>query len=184
MAYVDPLNGVFPGDSRAGHIQTVSQILRAAGATVAERREQVGGMMCYVVEAKVPTGRYTVWMDPEHSYHVAAAECRRTGDDLYAVRLVPDLPRGPWLEHRFSLRDVKFRQVGGHWVPVRADDLSENRYEEDDQRGAIMGTVERTGVELGVDFDAAGTFKPDFPDGTPVTSLCDDELVANRRRDL
>ena len=189
---IDPLNGVFPGDSK-----TVSEIVRAAGAAIRDRRELVGGVMCYAVEAKAPSGRYTLWIDPEHGYHIAAAECVRSGDDLYCGKPLsqrrigpgiyqfdPTLPRGRQLEHRFSLRDVKFRDVGGHWVPVRAEYSEPEQWEDDRKRAVRTGTVKRPSVELGVDFDAAGIFKPDFPDGTPVALLGADAEWVVRFRDL
>src|SRR5687767_3699799 len=192
MANVDPLNGVFPRESKI-----VSEVVRAAAQKVRDRRERVGGVMCYVVEAKAPSGRYTLWIDPEHGYHIAAAECRRSGDDLYdgkplsqrrigsgIYHFVPTAPRGRQLEHRFSLGGVKFRDVGGHWVPVRAEYSEPEQWEDDGKRVVRTGTVERRTVELGVNVDAAGTFKPDFPDGTPVALLGADAEWVVRFRDL
>jgi hypothetical protein len=185
MANLDPLNGVFPADRKI-----VSQIARAAGAKVDDRLERVGGVMCYAIEAKAPSGRYTLWIDPLHGHHIAAAEVRTSREDLYygrplfqppntaPVSLPADMPRGWQVENRFSLRGVEFRQVQGQWVPVRAEFLTSQEYEGDKRMG-MVATVERTGVELDVHFERERTFVPHFPDGTPVlTAGGPEEVVA------
>ena len=69
--------------------------------------------------------------------------------------------------------------AGGH---LRVLAALVRRLQDDGKRVVRTGTVERPSVELVADF-AAGTFTPNFPNGTPV-SVMDPESFVARAGDL
>lgn len=63
--------------------------------------EAINGVGCYVLDARTPDARYSVWIDPNHGYHIARWT-RVTKMDR-AVRST-----------------VAFRRIDGTWVPVES----------------------------------------------------------------
>jgi len=128
-------------------------------------------------------GRYTLWIDPEHSYRIAKAEVMKRADDLYLREAVKheygDLPSGvrpaaaskrPKTREEFSvvLDDVKFDRIGDLWVPIEARISMVTRYDGGERTATCPKHIKRTRIDLDPDFLAINAFARDFPDGTRV----------------
>jgi hypothetical protein len=123
-----PLRGVMGGDfDRIDSILYNSDSLK-----VLNKKKKVGASECYVLQANGKYGKYKVWLDPEHGYHIAKARVFKKQDDI-AWRNMPLGPRmaenerrkssggqHPGLKESFSfvLEDVKFEKISGIWCPV------------------------------------------------------------------
>lgn len=110
-----PLIGYFYGsDNRID-----SEFRAAKSLSLRPAIEDVGGSRCYVIEAVTDHGSYTVWIDPQHGYHIAQAKVHRTGrtgDVLYdGDRMAKDD------DLVVSLDNVRFEKIGDVWVPMEAD---------------------------------------------------------------
>jgi hypothetical protein len=150
-----PLLGICPGDTqRVDHVVKRAKDLFLAGAP-----EVVGGMPCHVVEARTECGRYKLWIDPKHDYHLAKLELeRRAGDKVDAT----ELSGKPMV---FSMSNVRFQQIENLWVPVEADlqMMLGNR------DTTYTWHHKRTRVTLEPDHTALNSFvADDIPDGTEV----------------
>jgi Leucine-rich repeat (LRR) protein len=76
-------------------------------------RGNVNGVDCYVVEADVPEyGKYTVWIDPVHDYHIARIRCRRGPGDRLGTKILKDKAI-----RRDSFEVLEFEKKGGAWFP-------------------------------------------------------------------
>ena len=77
--------------------------------------ERVGNSLCYVIDAVNAGRKYTIWIDPEHSYNIAKADVfKGEGAVLRDTRLKKGECVYDYLE---ILRFEKFKDV---WVPMEA----------------------------------------------------------------
>lgn len=122
-------------------IDSIDQALRRAKQiTLRPAREKVGGALCYVIEAAlepvkhrqlvrgatrghartddefVAAAKHTLWLDPEHDYHIAK------GVSVYTK------PLGQGTFFRQDTRgNVRFARMDGVWLPVEMDSTTEER---------------------------------------------------------
>lgn len=103
--------GYFPQEA-----DNIDMILRnATSLSVRDKKEKIGESSCYVIEAKAQSGRYKIWIDPEHSYQIAKAEVRKgPGDVVFASKY--KLPENDHI--RTSVNNVRFEKKGDVWIPV------------------------------------------------------------------
>ena|GEM_PF-3941578 len=152
--------GAFPGD-----MQPASSILRAAERLeLSGRREYVGGVACYVIEAQGPSGAYKIWLDPKHGYNICRAEIRKSPGHLYADR---PLPASPSLERQFILHDIKFANHDGIWIPIEGK-LTSTTLHEGGRTETEVFYHRVTALDLAPDFDASKAFVPRVRNGTRV----------------
>ena len=78
-----------------------------------KKPEKVGGVDCYVIDAFVKgKGRYTLWIDPIHNFHLAKIETQRGENDYVADdRLI----KGDSASETFEV--LRFERVGDTWFP-------------------------------------------------------------------
>jgi hypothetical protein len=134
----------------------VDVAMRKAGPALRlrEKMESAGWVPspCYVLEAQTSRGRYTLWLDPTHGYHMAKAELRQSPGDLVGTTPL----KGNVLN---LIRRVRFEQVEGVWVPTEAEKYSHH------DAAAGGGTSEwhykLTEFILNPDHDHLGSFAPD-----------------------
>jgi len=173
------LDGVLPGDMRP-----VDTILKDADSVSArERLEPVNGIPCHVIVATTTSGRYTLWIDPEHGYNISRAELTKKGNDQYlgepTTRVFKSLPSGvrpgasarrPKTREEISvvLDDVRFKRIDDLWVPIEAHSLMTVKLDGGKRTTVSRRHVKRTRIDLDPDFAAAKAFIPDFPDGTEI----------------
>ncbi|MCX5636535.1 MAG: hypothetical protein NTX52_02430 [Planctomycetota bacterium] len=169
-----PLTGIFNGD-----LDPVSSILHQADTiSVRNKMEQVGGSECYVIDAVTQSGKYVVWIDPQHGYNIAKAEVYKEENDVAWGKPLgwqgdlSDLqflgPRPvPLNSFSFTLKNVRFEKINDIWVPMEADYENTKTY----TNGRIITTRmhdKRTYIDCAPDFEAVGAFVPDIPDGSRV----------------
>lgn len=165
--YGTPLDGLFPGD-----LKPLSSILRSADRiNLYEEMEAVNDVLCYVIEANSKNGNYVIWIDPEHGYNISRAEIRKTGDNLWYEQPLSKLPTSedyPTPETiLFTIKNVKFQEIGNVWVPVEADMKNTWTYK-DGREVTVSMQHKRSDINLEPDFESVKAFVPNIPDGTRV----------------
>jgi hypothetical protein len=158
-----------------GHDERVDEILRDADRIrVRDRKQNVGGTDCYIIEASTQQGNYTLWIDPEHGYNLARAKLLiEEGDTLYETTA----NKGD--KYYTLLDNVKFEQVEGVWVPVEADVLYQWKVV---GKYTSQETIHFKAVEyrLNPDHEALGSFKPDdIQNGARVTLIQNNRDISN-----
>ena len=143
--------------------ERVDSILRQAQDIVVSReQDSAGGPQCYVIRAKTKWGRYAIWLDPTHDYHIVRAGMHKEGGDLTGWGSNPNsnkpIPQG--FTYDYTLSDIQFQKIGNQWVPMQATWVT-------DRKGPAgyysiqKGHLKRTKVILSPDFDALHAFEPD-----------------------
>jgi len=145
-----------------GDVERIDKILRKAdNISLRDTPEQVGASECFVVDAVAKSGRYALWIDPEHGYNIAQAKVLKGPSQIKI---------GAWgipETIEYSLENMRFQMVGGMWVPVEADQKYNERY----ASGDFMETSthrRRTEVVLDPNHEALHSFLPDIPAGWQV----------------
>ena len=136
----------------------IDALLREAD-TISVRPEmaKVGDGTCYVIDAAKNKGKYTVWIDPEHGYHIARIEIERRQRDIPALRLFSCV-----------LKNVRFKQFDNVWVPVEAD-LKDRFVYPTGQYTNDTYRIKMKEIVLNCDHDRIGSFLPDdIKDGSKV----------------
>ena len=91
-----------------------NELKQAARLEVLQATEPVRGSQCRVIVAQTAESRYKLWIDPQHSFHIAKAEITRGGRDVkFGNREEISL-------HTY-LKNVRFQKFGNVWMPVEAD---------------------------------------------------------------
>jgi len=141
-----------------GDYERIDSILgQAYKISTRDRREQVGGSQCYVIDATTTRGQYTVWLDPKHGYNIAKVEVQRRKRNLVYDRARVKTGMS------FSMKNVSFKQIDGVWVPMEAD----IQQSEDNQGKTTKWNHKRTEMILNPDHDSLGSFvADDIMDGT------------------
>lgn len=124
-----------PCDSRHDRDFLERALRRAKRVSVRPAREKIGDSLCYVIEAEmdpvkhsrlvgkgqvgdaqinnewVARARHTIWLDPDHGYHIAKAL------SVYSKPLA-----GKVFVLRLTRENVRFARMDGVWLPVQMDD--------------------------------------------------------------
>jgi len=156
------IRGYLPADT-----DRIDTILRKANTiSVRDETENIGGADCYVIEAQTKHGRYKVWIDPSHGYHIAKATAKRGAGNVVA----PGNYKLSGSETRFFLlENVRFTKLDDVWVPVEADLAYGSTYHGDNYFDNTKIHHKVTDIILNPDHDALGSFLPDdIRDGAPV----------------
>ena len=178
-----PLQGIFSGDfERVDSILEKSDVVK-----VSDRKEKVGNYSCYVISAEGKYGKYKIWIDPEHGYNIAKAKVSKKRADI-AWR---DMPLGPRMDKEtsmtneilvksghpgakkslsFTLYNVKFENVDGAWLAVKAD-FQGKLTAVNGRTVELKTSVERKNIQINPTF-GENDFKPDnIADGTRVSII-------------
>jgi hypothetical protein len=151
------LRGFFPGAN-----ERIDTELRAAQTLAVEPKQQdVNGSKCYVINAKGRGCQYRIWIDPDHSYNIAKAIVQRSWPGWDRQPENRKDPRYQVGSAVVQLSNIRFREVGGVWVPVEADYRREHK--------VANGDYEKTNSHFQVteflvkpDHKALRSFVPDF----------------------
>ena len=148
----------------AGDDKRIDKVLRQADViSLRGQMEEVSGSECYVIDAIVKNGKYTVWLDPQHGYNVAKAEVRKEkGSRAYGRQL----ESGFRIDSSFEV--VSFEKVDDVWLPMEAFDKGVSEWPGGHfSKGTTH--IARNSVMLNPDHDALGSFLPDdILDGAEV----------------
>jgi hypothetical protein len=134
-------------------------------------RSNVNGVGCYVLEADVPKyGKYTVWIDPVHDYHIARIRCRRgPGDRMGSEGHLLILKEGAIRTDSYEV--LEFEKKGGAWFPKICKwkkYYTFPGYKSIDERDLTFSEI-----SLYPDHDALGSFLPD-----DIANGCDVMLLS------
>ena len=157
---------IHPGDRR------IDLKLRAAKDLRLRPKLELAGWdpsPCYVIEGETETGRYTLWLDPAHGYHLAREVAQRRPEHLG--------PNGqPCGENAVStVEKVRYEKRDGFWLPVEISSRMESTYQ--GRRTLQTFHIRVARFTLNPDHAALRSFAPDdIRDGTEVV------LVGNNRR--
>lgn len=172
-----PLMGVLSGD-----FEPVGSILSQANTIlVRSEMERIGQSECYVIDAETGSGKYSVWLDPQHGYNIVKANVIKKADDLAWGRSLGWESGKTWFspdsnkkhatsvrkEFTFSMENVRFDEINDIWVPIEADFQETHTYK-DGRIATVKRTHKRTKVDLNPDFDGMGAFVPNIPNETKV----------------
>ena len=160
MTYFGEIMGYHWGDYIPFHelFLKPSVILR-----LREKRNNVRGVDCYVIEAAVPDkGNYTVWIDPVHDFHIARIRVqRKSGDVAFDQRLGDNAT----MKELFEV--LEFEKSGEVWLPKIC--TSKHDLDSDDINGSEKREITFTQIILDPDHKELGSFLPDdIPNGTQV----------------
>ena len=142
----------YPFDGR------VDRLLRKArNLSVRRTTEKVGRSPCYVIDGVYEKDKYTIWIDPQHGYHIAKAVVERPRSNVQGLQ-----------GFRGEIKNVRFKKIDGRWVPVSAN--LENRFDYDNGHYCTSSyNTKVTEIVFNPDHDALGSFVPDdIKDGTKV----------------
>ncbi|MFB3897731.1 MAG: hypothetical protein ACE14V_15680 [bacterium] len=153
--------GLLMGYMEGDFEERIDSILRnASSLKLREKPELINGALCYVIEGITRKGKYTVWLDPEHGYHIAQAMMQRGTGDIYYYDQ-PALTAKTRVES--SIRDIRFEKINGIWVPMELT----AKYSQIFFTGSLKYTIHHKNTELILNPDLTNAFVPDpIPDGT------------------
>ncbi len=139
-------------------------LIESASVNLHEKRENINGSVCYVVEATTRYGKVTAWIAPEKGYNALKWSIQKEPGDLFND--------GPvivssWLAE-FVADDLQ--KVGDFWV-TKAGCMTFSIGYNDEYPVKTRITkykYQLSDIQIDPDFEALEAFKIDFPDGTPV----------------
>jgi hypothetical protein len=148
----------------AGNTERIDKILRRAnGVYIRQKMDKVGNSECYVIEADIKDGKYTIWIDPAHGYNIARAEIRKTKGDLAFGK-----PLGAGFSISQSYKVARFEQVDGIWLPMETYSQGESKWP-GGHFSKGKGNSKITLAVLNPDHQALGSFVLDeVPNGATV----------------
>ncbi len=135
-----------------------------------DKRSNLRGVDCYVLEADVPKyGKYTVWIDPVHDYHIARIRVQRgSGDRMGSDSNLLILKEGAIRKDSYEV--LEFEKKGGAWFPKICKwkkYYTFPGYKSIDEKDLTFSMI-----TLDPDHDALGSFLPDdVPNGSVVRLL-------------
>ena len=166
------LFGHLPGDEKP-----VATLLKnAADVVLHDRREDVDGFACQVIEGKTNHGVYKLWIDPEHDFRMRRAIIDKGPDDLYGgKRVSTDFPEG--MQDRtiasmhMEISKVALEKIGDHFIAtVESTTATYKRVSGKEDHTKIV--VKRSQIDLNPDFEKLGAFvMNEIPEGTRLTSF-------------
>lgn len=150
-SYAGALGGYFYGDY-ANRVDTI--LRRAQKLRIRPEPVAINGAKCYLLEGEGREGRYRVWFDADHDYHIAKALAGKdAGHEWFNTTLKRDA------RIRFSLSDVEFRKVDGVWVPETGKVMSSQTWSKASRWQSLI-VYRRTRIVLNPDHDALASFEP------------------------
>ncbi|MBL7152540.1 MAG: hypothetical protein ISS79_02395 [Phycisphaerae bacterium] len=90
------------------------ELKQAGKMQVLQNTVSVRGSQCHVIIAQTTESKYKLWIDPQHSFHIARAEITRGGPGI-------EFGKPEEISLYTYLKNVRFKEFGGLWMPVEAD---------------------------------------------------------------
>jgi len=125
-----------------------------------ENQEQLRGVDCYVIDTVVKgNGKYTLWIDPTHDYHIAKIHVQRKENDYIHGRL---LKKKDYSDEMFEV--LRFERIGDSWFPMQY--RMKRTICDNGDVGTEDESINVTNIVLNPDHDALKSFIPDdIPNG-------------------
>ena len=147
---------------------------RDPGLRLRERREQINGVACWVLEARRRHGewekRYALWFDPEHGYNLARIHTRI--DSIHSGN-------NAWGDS--EIRIVEFSQTNGVWTPAKAEEDYIQCPNPPAPKAAGRVRIRVTAMHVNPDHEALKSFRlDDIREGAQVTFVGEDGRATSR----
>ncbi|MDH4240236.1 MAG: hypothetical protein OEW48_11800 [Phycisphaerae bacterium] len=140
----------------------ISILRQASKISLRDEMQRIGKSKCYVVDAESKLNRYTIWIDPEHSYNIAQL------DNKWEKTSEKSRKEAGKIQRHISMKDVRFKKSAGIWIPVEAVVTDVTRNFGNGMLRITKRRYKRTDVLLNPDHAGLGSFTPDFPNGCRV----------------
>lgn len=129
------------------------------------RQEKLRGINCYVIDAVVRgKGKYTVWIDPIHDYHIAKIHVQRKLHDKAAMKRVK---KNDYTNEIYEIS--RFQQIENSWFPEEYKVKRTTYHAETGTLSKSERVISFTSIILNPDHDALRSFMPDdIPNGAVV----------------
>jgi hypothetical protein len=137
----------------------ISILRKASKIFLHDEMERIGTSKCYVIDALTKLNKYTIWIDPAHSYNIAQFE------NIWEKKKTGATVR---IRREISIKNIRFKKSSGIWIPMEAEvsDVTRNF-----GKGMLRITkrrYKRTDIILNPNHEGLGSFIPDFPAGCRV----------------
>jgi len=153
------LQGYISGSDRIDRI-----LSEASSLSVRDEPENVGGVDCYVIDAMTDYGQFSIWLDPQHGYHIARVENIKSPDSLVGN----GSRKGGTGQAVFTTEIVRFEEFDGIWIPMEAKSKGSSHLADGTLLYSSTSHYRRTSMQLNPDHDAAGSFVPQIEEGSRV----------------
>jgi hypothetical protein len=136
-------------------------LIESGNVHLHEKRENLNGTLCYVVESITRYGKVIAWIAPEKQYAALKWSIQKRPSDLFNDGPVNV---NSWLAG-FVADDLQ--KVGDFWV-TNVGCLTLRIEEDANNTNTTRYKYNVSDIQIDPNFEALGAFKIDFPDGTPV----------------
>jgi len=161
----------------------------ASAVHVSERMELVDSHLCYLIEAESKWGKHKVWVDPDYGHNIRKAIVTRKGKDLYGARELPlDYPAGKMPSaaavqtgQEVLVDGIEIEKIDNLFFITKSHERITQTYTHG--AGEIVNDFRaQWDFNLSPDFESAGTFKWDVPEGMKMYSE-EDKSIQYELRD-
>ncbi len=173
------LNGYGPNQ------ENLAEGMRQGSLSLRKEMENIDGNKTYVLEATNKYGKQIIWIDPEHGYNPRRMQLIIEADNTF-INGTPlgaspeeakpgertNTPRASIKSMEIILDKIEIEKINDQFLPISANINITTQY----STGEIIktkSTHKRTNINLDPDFDTAGAFELDVPDGTQVYYIGD-----------
>jgi peroxiredoxin len=168
------LDGLLVGDTKH-----VARLLKESPSThLADQMQDVAGYACFVLDAKLPSGTYKLWVDPSCGFNIRKATVHKTAGDVLDGKPLPiqfGLSGRTLSEVQLVVEDVEIARLEDHYFPVSGALIS-TWVCGAKGRSRTRITSRRSNIRFGPDFKKLGAFVMDkIPNGTLVIDDDDKE---------
>ena len=118
------------------------------------KKDKINGSDCFVIEAETNSSKFKIWIDPQHSYQIAAVEVLRTSQNI-------DSQKDDAKIIRAYIKDVKFKKFDDIWVPVEGN-YGYTRQRINDSFMREDHHIIITDFQMNPDHQAKNSFEPVF----------------------
>jgi len=144
-----------------GHRSVASLLSESADLALRDEQEVVNGQDCYVLEGTSEYGRVTLWVAAEKGYSAMKWSIEKVKGDLFDDE---PIPADSWVA---LFEVVRLEDMNGVFVPVEGVFTLADSYP-DGSEYVIRDEYTVSDIDLAPNWEAAGAFSVDLPDGTWV----------------
>jgi len=155
-------------DGKLDKIRSLEEWIKGdQSVRVLDSKEKVNGVKCHVVEADMPDGKLTAWIDPDRGYGAIKYVLRISGNYLFenGKRFRDGDPGVEELE--IAVDSIEIDKFGDTFIPTSGKCTKTYTYSDGTQKITKM-KVDRSNIELSPDFNDPNTFRVNLPDGITV----------------
>jgi len=130
-------------------------------------KEEINGIMCYVVEASGDYGTVKAWIAPEKGYNALKYVIRKTENNVLDGEPIADKGYAGWT---LVVDGIEIGSVGDTLLTMSGEATLTMEHMNGDT-STLKYATRRSEVDLDPDFEAMEAFKIRLPDGNPIHSV-------------